>query len=239
MSREAYGGDSSRTPRVSRPSGPLARPGPPYEAVLFDFGGVLTTPVWDSFSAFCESEGLDPDAIKTMFRTDPEALALLRGLERGDLAEDEFERRFGERLGLEHHEKLIDSMFSGMRPLEPMVDAVRAVRSGGLKTGLVSNSWSVDHYDRDLLAAIFDDSVISAEVRMHKPEPEIYVLAAERLSVAPSACVFVDDLRENCDGAEAVGMTPVRHRDPAETIAKLSELTGLAIPRPGEPGLSY
>lgn len=201
-----------------------------YEAVLFDFGGVLTTPVWDSFSAFCESEGLDPDAIKEMFRTDPDALALLRGLEKGDLDEGEFERRFGERLGLRNHENLIDSMFAGMRPLEPMVDAVRAVRTGGLKTGLVSNSWSVDHYDRDLLASIFDQSVISAEVRMHKPEPEIYLLAAERLAVEPAACVFVDDLRENCEGAEAVGMTPIRHREPAETIAKLTELTGVPIP---------
>lgn len=203
-----------------------------FEAVLFDFGGVLTTPVWDSFSAFCESEGLDPDAIKNLFRTDPEALALLRGLERGDVDEDDFERRFGERLGLENHERLIDSMFAGMRPLEPMVEAVRAVRRGGLRTGLVSNSWSVGHYDRDLLASIFDEAVISAEVRMHKPEPEIYLLAAERLAVEPAACVFVDDLRENCDGAEAVGMTPVRHREPGETIARLTELTGVEIPGP-------
>ena len=203
--------------------------------MLFDFGGVLTTPVWDSFSAFCESEGLDPDAIRNMFRTDPVALALLRGLERGDLDEDEFERRFGERLGLEHHDQLIDSVFAGMRPLEPMVDAVRAVRSGGLKTGLVSNSWSVDHYDRELLASIFDEAVISAEVRMHKPEPEIYLLAAERLGVAPAGCVFVDDLRETCEGAGAVGMLPIRHRDPAETIAKLGELTGLAISQPPKP----
>jgi epoxide hydrolase-like predicted phosphatase len=203
-----------------------------FEAVLFDFGGVLTTPVWDSFAAFCESEGLDPDAIKNLFRTDPEALALLRALERGDVDEDDFERRFGERLGLQNHESLIDSMFAGMRPLEPMVEAVKAVRDGGLRTGLVSNSWSVDHYDRDLLASIFDEAVISAEVRMHKPEPEIYLLAAERLAVEPAACVFVDDLRENCEGAEAVGMTPVRHREPGETIARLTELTGVEIPGP-------
>ena len=47
---------------------------------------------------------------------------------------------------------------------------------------------------------------------MHKPEPEIYLLAAEGLGVAPRACLFVDDLRENCEGAEAVGMTAIRHR---------------------------
>ena len=52
---------------------------------------------------------------------------------------------------------------------------------------------------------------------MHKPQPEIYLLAAERLGVEPEACVFVDDLRENCEGAEAVGMTAIRHREPADT----------------------
>ena len=133
-----------------------------YEAVLFDFGGVLTTPVWDSFAAFCRDEGLDPETVRNLFRTDPEALGDLRGLETGALTEAEFEAKFGARLGLRDHERLIDSMFSGMKPLPEMLDAVREVRAGGLKTGLVSNSWSVDHYDRDLLAELFDEVVISA-----------------------------------------------------------------------------
>ena len=200
-----------------------------FEAVLFDFGGVLTTPVWDSFAAFCRSEGLDPEAIRNLFRTDPGALEDLRGLETGAVSEAEFEAKFGARLGLKDHERLIDSMFEGMRPLPVMVDAVRAVRAGDLKTGLVSNSWSVDHYDRELLADLFDEVVISAEVQMHKPRPEIYRLAARNLGVEPAGCVFVDDLRENCEGAEAVGMTAIRHREPAETIARLGELTGLSL----------
>jgi putative hydrolase of the HAD superfamily len=204
--------------------------GAAYDAVLFDFGGVLTTPVWDSFAAFCRDEGLDPDAVKNLFRKDPEALQDLRGLETGELTEDEFERKFGARLGLENHERLIDSMFSGMKPMDSMVRAVRELRASPLKTGLVSNSWSVDHYDRDLLAELFDDAVISAEVGMHKPQPEIYLLAAERISVSPEGCLFVDDLRENCEGAEAVGMTAIRHREPAETIVRLQELTGVPLP---------
>jgi putative hydrolase of the HAD superfamily len=206
-----------------------------FRAVIFDFGGVLTTPVWDTFSAFCRSEGLEPDAVKNLFRTDPEALADLRGLETGALTEDEFEARFGERLGLKDHARLIDSMFAGMRPLESMIGAVRALRSGGLRTGLLSNSWSVDHYDRDLLAELFDDVVISAEVRLHKPQPEIYELAAERIGAPPRECVFVDDLRENCEGAEAVGMTAIRHREPEETIRRLVELTGVPVPSSAKP----
>jgi putative hydrolase of the HAD superfamily len=200
-----------------------------FRAVFFDFGGVLTTSVWDSFAAFLRGEGLDPDTIKNLFRHDPEALADLRGLETGELTEGEFEKKFGRRLGLKDPEGLIDSMFAGMEPDEAMVATCREIRSAGLLTGLITNSWSTAHYDRKLLAELFDTAVISAEVHMHKPQPEIYRLAAERLKVATEECIFVDDLRENCEGAEAVGMTAVRHRSAAETIARLTELTGLPL----------
>jgi putative hydrolase of the HAD superfamily len=200
-----------------------------YAAVFFDFGGVLTTSVWDSFADFCRREGLEPDAVKELFRTDPEALHELRQLETGEITEDEFEQAFGRRLGLKDPVHLIDSMFAGMQPDPPMVAAVKDLRSAGLLTGLISNSWSTAHYDRRLLAELFDTAVISAEVHMHKPQPEIYRLAADRLEVEPRECIFVDDLRENCEGAEAVGMKAVRHRSAAETIAKLTELTGISL----------
>jgi putative hydrolase of the HAD superfamily len=201
----------------------------PFEAAFFDFGGVLTNPVWDSFAAYCRQEGLEPDAIKRLFREDPEALALLRRLETGSISEDEFERGFGEMLGLKNHQRLIDSMFAGMSPDEEMLSAVRELRRGGVHTGLISNSWSVDHYDRDLLKELFELVVISGEVHLHKPEPEIYLLAAERLGVEPRACLFVDDLRENCEGAEAVGMTAIRHRSTEKTRRRLAELTGVPL----------
>ncbi len=72
-------------------------------------------------------------------------------------------------------------MFRGMKPSEPMVAAVGAARASGIRTGLVSNSWSTSHYDRALLAELFDAVVISAEVGLHKPQPEIYLLASKRL----------------------------------------------------------
>jgi putative hydrolase of the HAD superfamily len=203
----------------------------PFEAAFFDFGGVLTNSVWDSFATFLRKEGLDPDAIKRLFREDPEAVALLRKLETGSISEADFERAFGEKLGLKDYERLIDSMFEGMIPDEEMLSAVRELRRGGLHTGLISNSWSVEHYDRDLLADLFEVVVISAEVHLHKPQPEIYLLAAGRIGVEPKACIFVDDLRENCEGAEAVGMTAIRHRSTEETRRRLAELTGIALPK--------
>jgi epoxide hydrolase-like predicted phosphatase len=203
---------------------------PDHTGLLVDFGGVLTTSVWDSFAAFCRDKSLAEDAVLRMFREDPAALAELRELETGRISEDEFERRFAERLGLDDATDLIDSMFRGMKPSEPMVAAVRAARASGVHTGLVSNSWSTSHYDRELLDQLFDIAVISAEVGLHKPQPEIYLLASQRLRVEPSRCVFVDDLRENCAGAEAVGMTAILHLDVAATVARLEELLGFTVP---------
>jgi epoxide hydrolase-like predicted phosphatase len=200
-----------------------------YTGLLVDFGGVLTTSVWDSFADFCREKGLQEDAVKRLFRADPEALSDLRGLETGSLSEEEFEVRFANRLGLGEASDLIDSMFRGMQPDQLMVGAVRDARVAGMRTGLVSNSWSTSHYDRKLLAELFDAVVISAEVGLHKPQPEIYVLAAERVGLPPARCVFVDDLRENCAGAEALGMTAILHRDSADTIARMQELLGFEV----------
>ena len=202
---------------------------PDHTGLLVDFGGVLTTSVWDSFAEFCRGRGLAADAVREMFRGDPEALAELRELETGRMAEEEFERRFADRLGIEDADGLIEAMFRGMQPSEPMVGAVRAARASGVRTGLVSNSWSTSHYDRGSLTELFDAVVISGEVGLHKPQPEIYLLASKRLGLDPERCVFVDDLRENCTGAEAVGMTAVLHRDVGATVNRLEELLGFTV----------
>jgi putative hydrolase of the HAD superfamily len=200
-----------------------------HSGLLVDFGGVLTSSVWDSFADFCRDKGIAEDSMRRLFREDPAALAELRELETGRIEEEEFERRFAERLGLDDGADLIDSMFRGMKPSEPMVAAVRAARVSGIRTGLVSNSWSTSHYDRVLLAELFDTVVISGEVGLHKPQPEIYLLASKRLGVESERCVFIDDLRENCAGAEAVGMTAIVHRDVDASVARLEELLGFTV----------
>ena len=199
-------------------------------ALVVDFGGVLTTNVFESFRAFCQAEGLDPDAVRKIFRERGEGLDLLRQLERGELTVDEFSERFGPLLGVKETDGLVERLFAGIVVDEAMVDAVRRVKASGRPTGLISNSWGGTSYDRVADAGeLFDVMVISGEVGLNKPEPEIYRLAAERLDVDPARCLFVDDLRENCEGAEAVGMTAIRHRSAPETIARLAELTGLDL----------
>jgi putative hydrolase of the HAD superfamily len=199
------------------------------KALIVDFGGILTTRIWDSFSSFCTAEGLDPNAVKELFRGDAEALALLRRLERGELEDKEFERDFGALLGIADTDGLIDRLFAGLAPDEAMLSAVRAARASGLRTALISNSWGTGIYERGNFDGLFDVLVISGEVGLNKPEPEIFNLTCERLGIEAGDCVFVDDLRENCAGAEAVGMTAVLHRDTDGTISRLEELLGVGL----------
>lgn len=198
--------------------------------LIVDFGGVLTTNVFDSFRAFGEAEGMDPLTVKRAFREDPEALGLLRKLERGEIEVDEFEPLFGERIGVANTDGLVGRLFGGVGPDERMLEAVRRAGDAGICTGLISNSWGAGlSYDMSLLDELFEAIVISGDVGMHKPEPAIYMLGAERLGLSCADCVFVDDLRENCQGAEEVGMTAVLHRGADSTLPMLEKLLGVPL----------
>jgi len=199
--------------------------------LLVDYGGVLTTNVWDSFRAFCDAEGIDRDEVKKAFRENPEARALLRRLEAGELNEDTFAPLFGPIIGVreDRYEGLVERLFSGMQPEQAMIDALPRARAAGVKTGLISNSWGRGRYDRNAFSTLFDGVVISGEVGLYKPQPEIFKLGAEQVGLAPAQCVFVDDLVENCEGAEAVGMTAVLHRGADGTLDRLEELLGVSL----------
>ena len=198
--------------------------------LLVDFGGVLTTNVFESFRAFCVAEGLDPNTIKDKFRSDERALGLLRQLEKGELTAQEFSPRFAAVVGVADSNGLVERLFAGIGPDEAMLAAVRAARAAGVHTGLISNSWGDGiAYDPALLEELFDGIVISGEVGLHKPQPEIFELGAERIGVPVAECVFVDDLKENIAGAEAVGMAGILHRGAESTVPELERLLGVEL----------
>jgi putative hydrolase of the HAD superfamily len=199
-----------------------------YRGLLVDWGGVLTSDVFESFRAFCELEGLAPDAIASAFRNDVDCRNLLIAFETGTLPEEEFEVRFAPFLGVAAP-GLIDRLFAGSAPDEEMIGAVRRARSAGIKTGLVSNSWGTRRYPRDLLDELFNGVVISADIGIRKPSPEIYALGAERIGLEPQACVFVDDLPFNLVPAAELGMATVHHRRTEETVPELERLLGVDL----------
>ncbi len=197
--------------------------------LLIDWGGVMTSNLMASFSAFCETEGLDPGALVGIFRANPEARELLFGFEEGRIGETEFELGLAGLLGVASAEGLIDRLFSGSSLEAAMVGAVRAARAAGVRTGLISNSWGTARYPHELLVELFDGIVLSGEVGIRKPAPRIYELGAQAIGVAPARCVFVDDLPFNLPPAESLGMATVHHTSARRTIAELEELLGIEL----------
>ena len=142
--------------------------------------------------------------------------------------EEEFELQFAPHLGV-NAAGLIDRLFAGSGPDELMLKGVRRARAGGVRTGLVSNSWGTRRYPREVLAELFDGVVISGEVGIRKPAPEIYALGARSIGLDPEACVFVDDLPFNLIPAAELGMATVHHRTAEETLDELERLLAVNL----------
>jgi putative hydrolase of the HAD superfamily len=199
-----------------------------YTGLLVDWGGVMTTDVFASFGAFCEKEGLSVATVRDLFRSDEASRELLVGLETGILPEADFEQQFAAILGVAP-EQLIARMFAGAGTDEAMLAAVRRARATGIRTGLISNSWGAATYDRALLTELFDGVVISGDVGIRKPTPEIYAMGARAVGLAPADCIFVDDLPFNLKPARELGMATVRHVKAAQTIGELEELLKVSL----------
>jgi epoxide hydrolase-like predicted phosphatase len=196
--------------------------------LLIDWGGVLTTNLFASFHAYCLRVELDPEMLAGRFRKDPEARELLIALEKGEIDEPAFERRFAKLLGVAS-EGLIDGLFTEVAPDLEMLDAVRRAHDAGIRTGLVSNSWGVHRYPHELFDELFDGVVISAQEGIRKPSRRMYELGAERAGVPAEDCVYVDDLPFNLEPAEKLGMATVHHTSAETTIPELERLLGVPL----------
>jgi putative hydrolase of the HAD superfamily len=222
---------------VDQPQPPTATPR--FRGLITDWGGVMTSPIADTVRAWLDYEGIDHDSYTAAIR--PWLLAAydpakdgnpIHALERGECTIGDFERLLAPMLvrrdgGQVLAEGLLTRMFAASLPCEPMYAAVHAARAAGLRTCLLSNSWGSEAYPRDVLADMYHAVVISAEVGMRKPEERIFRHAAELLGLAPSECVFIDDIEPNVQVAEALGMYGVLHIEPEVSVAQLAELFGL------------
>jgi epoxide hydrolase-like predicted phosphatase len=211
-----------------------------FKALIFDYGGVLTSPLLNTTDSWLDSDGIDPESFRNAMRdwlglaygTDA-ADSPVHALERGEVEVPDFERQLAARLTTldgrpVEADGLLTRMFSGSGWEPQMAEVLRHAKAAGLATALLSNSWGLA-YPREHWDELFDVVVISGEVGMRKPEARIYQLTAERLGLAPEACVFVDDLAPNIRGAAAVGMVGVHHVTPQQTIEELESLLGLNL----------
>jgi putative hydrolase of the HAD superfamily len=202
-------------------------------ALLIDWGGVLTSNLFESFREYCARVDIDPQTLRGRFSSDPSSRELLIALEKGELHEGEFERRLAPLLGVEP-DGLIDGLFAGVQPDTAMVEAVRKARQSGVRTALVSNSWGVHRYPHEMFDELFDGVVISAVEGIRKPSRRMYELGAERAGVAPRQAVYVDDLPFNLNPAEELGMATVHHTSAETTIPELERVLGVSLRATGE-----
>jgi putative hydrolase of the HAD superfamily len=198
------------------------------KGLLIDWGGVLTSNLFVSFGAWCEGMGIDMAELGKRFAADSEVRDMLIALEKGSLAEGDFERRFAAILGVDA-DGLIDGLFAGVTADEAMVGAVRSARQAGIRTALVSNSWGVHRYPNDLFDELFDGIVISGNEGTRKPARRMYELGAERAGVPSELCVFVDDLPFNLEPAAKLGMATVHHTSAETTIPELERFFGIKL----------
>ncbi|HWB66159.1 MAG TPA: HAD family phosphatase [Mycobacteriales bacterium] len=205
-------------------------------ALVVDYGGVLTSPLNDAMTSWCDADGIDVKDFRRVMKEwlgspygDEAVSNPVHALERGEIDVPDFERELASRLRTRDGQPiestgLLTRMFSGFYVADPPIArAVRLAKAAGFATGLLSNSWGLD-YPRDGWDELFDAVVISGEVGMRKPEPEIYRLTADRLGLAPQQCVFVDDLLPNVRGAVDAGMVGVHHVTPQQTLEELEAL---------------
>jgi epoxide hydrolase-like predicted phosphatase len=210
--------------------------------VITDWGGVMTSPIIDSVNAWLTADGIDRDSYVSVMRqwvkqaySDGGDLNPIHALERGEWTNDEFELALAKELVLENggpvaSPGLLARMFAGQRLDEEMLALFRKLKASGVPTGLLSNSWG-GGYPTELFPDMFDAVVISGEVGMRKPEPRIFLHAAELVGLAPAECVFIDDIQANITAAEQIGFTGVLHSAADDTAQQVADLLGVPLDR--------
>lgn len=207
------------------------------EAVLFDFGGVVTGSPFEGFARYEAEQGLPKDLIRTLNSTHPDTNAWAK-FERSEVDAEGFKTLFeAEAAALGHEvsaEAVLDCLKNDLRPR--MVDAVSTIAQS-YKTAVLTNNLTSHDDDQsntptgDMTAVlgVVDVVVESSVVGIRKPEPRFYEIACEQLGVEPSACVFLDDLGINLKPARAMGMTTFKVVDHHQTLDELGALLNLKL----------
>jgi putative hydrolase of the HAD superfamily len=212
--------------------GDTTLPEPQVDALVFDWGGVMTVSVPEFVGAWLHAESIDHQVYGRIMREWMSRDALpdnpVYRLETGELTVPEFERLLAAELitttGAKIDETgLLRRMFGGATPDPAMIELVRKARAAGLHTALLSNSWG-EGYPKDLLIELFDTIVISGRVGLRKPDERIYRHTLDQIGLPAGRAVFFDDAPVNVEAAQAVGMHAFRHTAVDDTRANLATL---------------
>ncbi|WP_315728185.1 MULTISPECIES: HAD-IA family hydrolase [unclassified Bradyrhizobium] len=208
------------------------------EAVIFDFGGVLTTSPFEAFARFEQECGYPADIIRNTNAANHLENAWAK-FERAEIDLDAFDRLFAEEslaLGgaAVRGREVLPLLAGDLRP--DMVEALMRIGEQ-FKTGCITNNLPANaigsQAGRSLyvaeVMALFDHVIESAKIGLRKPDPRIYQMMTEALGVRPERCVYLDDLGVNLKPAREMGMTTIKVTSAAQAIAELETATGMKL----------
>jgi putative hydrolase of the HAD superfamily len=208
-----------------------------FEAVIWDFGGVLTSSPFEAFARFETERGLPADIIRRTNTANHLENAWAK-FERAEVDIETFDRLFAAEslaLGAEVRGRDVLPLLAGdLRP--EMVEALRRIKSK-FKTGCITNNLPANAIGsaggRTLYIAevmvLFDHVIESAKIGLRKPDPQIYRMMVEALAVDPKRCIYLDDLGINLKPAREIGMTTIKVLNATQALTELEAATGLSL----------
>ena len=201
-----------------------------YKAVIWDFGGVITSSPFEAFNKFELDNNLPKDIIRTINSENPDDNAWAK-FERNDVDINEFDTLFSkeaDKKGFQISGKQVVKLLSGdIR--KPMVDFLLSLKENyklGCITNNIQNSKDdkVNHLNQaSQVMKIFDHIIESSKVGLRKPDPNIYYMSCDALGVRPEECIYLDDLGINLKPARKIGMTTIKVIDPNEAIDEVKK----------------
>jgi putative hydrolase of the HAD superfamily len=210
-------------------------------AVIFDFGGVITSSPFEAFNRLESERGLPQDFVRKVNAIDPDSNAWAR-FERAEVTAAEFDALFAAEAKTQGHDlsgRDVLSVLAGtVRPA--MVRALDQLKAAGFRIACITNNVPTGHgaglarsTDRsdelEQIFARFEHVIESSKAGVRKPDPRIYLMMCEKLGLEPTDCVYLDDLGVNCKPAAQLGMAAIKVTGETQALADLSALVGLAL----------
>ena len=218
------------------------------KAVLWDFGGVITSSPFEAFGRYETSNNIPQDFIRTVNATNPDTNAWAQ-FESSNISAEEFDGLFADETSAAGHRipgsEVLALLSGSVRP--EMVTALglikkkyriacitNNVKGAGQGPGMASDPDAAKAHEKATQIAgvmdLFDFVIESSKVGLRKPNPRIYELACEKMGIEPSEAVFLDDLGINLKPAKAMGMTTIKVLSAAQALNELSEILSMELP---------
>ena len=200
-----------------------------YKAIIWDFGGVITSSPFEAFNKFEEANGLPKDIIRTINSENSDMNAWAQ-FESNSITIDQFDDLFlkeAKAKGFDIKGRDIIKLLKGSIR-ENMVSFLRELKSN-FKLGCITNNVkpsseeNTDNETKEVMS-IFDHVIESSIVGIRKPNPEIYMMSCDALNVSPDQCIYLDDLGINLKPARELGMTTIKVIQPEDAIQEVRNL---------------